>query len=134
MAEVRIGSTIVLSTRDAAPDGAPSGRRHRLPAAVALLLATPALAGDKAEIESRMNACVAGIDVDAIGQRAEAFTAADYQARVDELCAGDPEAAPSSPRVEDAFYPHPEGAKMHACLTDIVGANADTTADEICEQ
>ena len=117
MAEVRIGSTIVLSTRDAAPDGAPSGRRHRLPAAVALLLATPALAGDKAEIELRMNACVAGIDVDAIGQRAEAFTAADYQARVDELCAGDP-----------------EGAKMHACLTDIVGANADTTADEICEQ
>ena len=110
----------------------------RTAAVLAALLAGPALAQDQADIESRMNQCMAGIDLDAISTRAEGFAAAhDYQSRVDELCAaGDTEGAAEFARgVEAAFYAaDADGAKMKACLRDILGDDLDTSADEVCQQ
>ena len=108
------------------------------PLSLALLLAAPAFAQEQGDIEARMNSCMAGIDMDALSRRAEGFAAAhDYQARVDELCAaGDNEGAFAfADGVEKAFYASDaEGAKMKACLNDILGSDISATPDDICDQ
>ena len=102
-----------------------------------LILAAPAAAQDRAGIEERMNACVAGIDVHAIGVRAEAFAdARDYEARVAELCAaGDRDgAAAFAAEVEANFYAQDaEAAGMRACLVEVLG-RADLGADHVCDR
>ena len=105
-------------------------------AVLCLLLAGPALAQDAAEdIATRMEACMAGVDLDALAARAEAFSdAQDYQARLDALCAaGDPEgAAAYAAGAEESFYAaDPDAATLHACLTDIVGEDS-ADAEDVC--
>jgi hypothetical protein len=103
-----------------------------------LLLAAPALAQDPAaEIEARMNACMAGLDVRAISARAEAWAAErDYEARVAALCeSGDAAAAEAyADEVQAGFYAQdPEAARLFACLTDVLGPDA-LDPGAVCEQ
>ena len=107
------------------------------PLALCLLLATPALAQDPgAEIEARLDACLGGIDVDAVGARAEAFAAAlDHEALVAALCAAGDDAGATvfTKEVEDAFYTgDPDAARMRACLVEALGEEA-LTADAACD-
>jgi hypothetical protein len=93
---------------------------------LALLAAPPAaVAQDPADLEARFDACAAGLDLDAIGSRAEAFTAErGYEARLAELCAaGDTAAAADfAAELEAEFYAQdPEAARMRACLVEILG-------------
>ena len=78
---------------------------------------------------------MAGVDLDALAARAEAFSdAQDYQARLDALCAaGDPEAAAAyaAGAEEVLLRRRPDAAKLHACLTDIVGEDP-ADADDVC--
>jgi hypothetical protein len=101
-----------------------------------LLLATPAAAQDPG-IEERMNACLAGIDVDAIGVRAEAFAAArGYDARVAEFCgAGDRDgAAAFAAKVEADFYARDaEAARMRGCVAEALGHDDFDTA-HVCDE
>jgi hypothetical protein len=103
--------------------------------ALSLLLAAPALAQD--DIEARFDACIGGIDVDAVGARAEAFAAArGYEARVAELCAaGDVAGATAFKKeLEAAFYAgDPDAARMRACLADVLGEDA-LAGEGACEE
>jgi hypothetical protein len=103
-----------------------------------LLLAAPALAQDPAaDMEARMNACMAGLDIQAISARAEAWAAErDYEARVAALCeSGDTEAAEAyADEVQSSFYAQdPEADRLFACLTDVLGAEA-LDPGAVCEQ
>jgi hypothetical protein len=106
-------------------------------AIVVLLLAGPAAAQDPSGIEARMNACMAGLDLDAIDLRAEAFAAGrDYEARIAELCAaGDHGAALAFAReVEAAFYAgDPEAARLRACIAEVAG-EPEVTAEVLCDE
>lgn len=109
-------------------------------AALLLLLAgpaLPALAEEPAGTEARMAACAAGLDVDAITARSEAFAAAhDYQQKLDAFCAaGDNEGAYAfTTDLEKAYYASdPEAAKLNACLKDILGGDIGATPDDVCE-
>jgi hypothetical protein len=101
-----------------------------------LLLAAPALAQDPGS-EERMNACLAGIDVDAIGVRAEAFAEArGYDARVAALCAaGDRDgAAAFAAKVEADFYARDaDAARMRGCIADVLGHD-DFQAGHVCDE
>jgi hypothetical protein len=102
-----------------------------------LLLAAPALAQDPAAIEARMNACLAGVDLDAIGVRAEAFAdARGYDARVAELCAaGDRDgAAAFAAKVEADFYARDaDAARMRGCVAEALGHD-DFRAGHVCDE
>ena len=94
--------------------------------AVALLLVVGAqVFGQEADLEAQLEACVSGVDLEAIGRRAAAFAEAKgYDARVSVLCgAGDLEgAAAFAAEVEDEFYAQDaEAARVRACMTALIG-------------
>ena len=98
--------------------------------ALCLLLAAPAFAQDPGEAAE---ACLADIDSEAVGVRAEAFmTARDAEARVDALCAaGDAAgAAALAEEVTEAFYAgDAEAARMRACIVAAFGEEAVAIGD-----
>jgi hypothetical protein len=100
-----------------------------------LLLAAPAAAQDPG-IDERLNACMAGLDPDAIGVRAEAFAdARGYDARVAELCgAGDRDgAAAFAAKIEADFYAQDaEAARMRGCVAEALGHD-DFQARHVCD-
>lgn len=94
-----------------------------------LLLAAPAVAQQRTpeEIQAQVEACTAGVDVQAVTARAEAWAAkAGFEARVAELCESDPEAAVAfAAETQDGFYGQdPEAATLRDCLEAALGADA----------
>ena len=88
-------------------------------------LAAPAAAQDIPPEIQALQECLAGVDTEAIGARAEAFTAEhDYEARIAALCeAGDLDAAAA---LEDEMQAEfiaedPEAERMMACFTEAFG-------------
>jgi hypothetical protein len=98
------------------------------PILLLLLLAAPALAQDPNALARELEACTAGVDLEAVGTRAGAYAAAeDYEARVAALCtAGDTAGAIALAReVQADFYAQDaEAAGIFACLSDVLGPEA----------
>jgi pentatricopeptide repeat protein len=92
-------------------------------------LAAPAVAQDIPPELQALQTCLAGLDAEAIGVRAEAFTAEhDYEARLDALCeAGDlDEAAALEDEMMEAFIAEdPEAERMFACFEEAFGPDFD---------
>jgi hypothetical protein len=102
--------------------------RRALPLLV--LLATPGLA-QEGGLEAQLEACVAGMDMEAIGERAEAFAEArDYDARIAALCAAGDHAGADAYATETAaaFYAgDAEAGRARDCMADLLGEDFDRT-------
>ena len=99
-----------------------------------LLLAAPAVAQQRTpeEIQAQVEACTAGVDVQAVTARAEAWAAeAGFEAKVAALCTTDASAAVAfAEETQDAFYAQDaEAATLRACLETALGPVALSPGD-----
>ena len=110
----------------------------KLPLALCLLLAAPAQAQDPGEeMQARLDACLGGIDLDAIATRSEAFASArGYEARVAAFCAAGDEAGATAyaRELQDEFYAQDaDTTRMRDCFVEVFGEQA-VAVEAVCDE
>lgn len=98
-----------------------------------LLLAVPTFALAQAGAEEKLAACTAGLDVDAITARADAYAASrNYEAHIAELCAAGDSAGAAAFHKEvqaEVNAKDPDAARLMACLEEALGKEAVDPGD-----